>query len=93
MIIFVKVCVNQSCWLQFSLPVPCSRGVQIELQGMCETYTVVRSSSIMSTGGACSLRVLLSFAVGCLLGDVFLHLLPEVWMEQQEAVTGKLCGV
>lgn len=25
------------------------------------------------------LRVLLSFAVGGLLGDVFLHLLPEAW--------------
>lgn len=26
-----------------------------------------------------SLKVLLSFAVGGLLGDVFLHLLPEAW--------------
>jgi len=25
------------------------------------------------------LKLLLSFAVGCLLGDVFLHLLPEAW--------------
>jgi hypothetical protein len=39
--------------------------------------------------GARSLRVLLSFAVGCLLGDVFLHLLPEVWMEQQETPAGE----
>ncbi|KAJ9597937.1 hypothetical protein L9F63_011224, partial [Diploptera punctata] len=31
-----------------------------------------------------SLRVLLSFAVGCLLGDVFLHLLPEVWGQNIE---------
>ncbi|XP_026322826.1 zinc transporter ZIP13 homolog [Hyposmocoma kahamanoa] len=29
--------------------------------------------------GAATLRVLLSFAVGGLLGDVFLHLLPEAW--------------
>lgn len=29
--------------------------------------------------GAASLRVLLSFAVGGLLGDVFLHTLPEAW--------------
>lgn len=92
-IIFANVGVNQSCWLQFSLPVLCSWGVQIELQDMCETYSVVRSFFVMSTGGACSLRVLLSFAVGCLLGDVFLHLLPEVWMEQHEAVTGELYGV
>lgn len=26
-----------------------------------------------------SLKLLLSFAVGGLLGDVFLHLLPEAW--------------
>ena len=26
------------------------------------------------------LKLLLSFAVGGLLGDVFLHLLPEAWM-------------
>lgn len=30
-------------------------------------------------GGAKYLRLLLSFAVGGLLGDVFLHLLPEAW--------------
>lgn len=41
-------------------------------------------------GGARSLRVLLSFAVGCLLGDVFLHLLPEVWMEQQQTLVDPL---
>ncbi|CAG9118977.1 unnamed protein product [Plutella xylostella] len=29
--------------------------------------------------GAATLRILLSFAVGGLLGDVFLHLLPEAW--------------
>lgn len=29
--------------------------------------------------GASMLRILLSFAVGGLLGDVFLHLLPEAW--------------
>ncbi|XP_026472823.1 zinc transporter ZIP13 homolog isoform X2 [Ctenocephalides felis] len=32
-----------------------------------------------SGGGGKLLRVLLSFAVGGLLGDVFLHLLPEAW--------------
>ncbi|KAJ4432138.1 hypothetical protein ANN_20754 [Periplaneta americana] len=49
-------------------------------------------SGEMTRGGARSLRVLLSFAVGCLLGDVFLHLLPEVWMEQQEAAIDPLTG-
>ncbi|XP_066592697.1 zinc transporter ZIP13 homolog isoform X2 [Prorops nasuta] len=31
------------------------------------------------SNGAGTLRILLSFAVGGLLGDVFLHLLPEAW--------------
>lgn len=30
-------------------------------------------------GGSVSLRLVLSFAVGSLLGDVWLHLLPEAW--------------
>lgn len=30
--------------------------------------------------GRRKLNLLLSFAVGSLLGDVFLHLLPEVWI-------------
>ncbi|GBN77100.1 Zinc transporter ZIP13 [Araneus ventricosus] len=38
----------------------------------CLMQTVVRS-------GGKFLRLLLSFAVGGLLGDVFLHLLPEAW--------------
>lgn len=44
---------------------------------------------LVLAAGARSLRVLLSFAVGCLLGDVFLHLLPEVWMEKQENPVGE----
>lgn len=38
----------------------------------------------LNGAGKRTLKVLLSFAVGCLLGDVFLHLLPEVWIEQTE---------
>ncbi|KAK3908626.1 Zinc transporter ZIP13-like protein, partial [Frankliniella fusca] len=34
--------------------------------------------------GARTLKVLLSFAVGGLLGDVFLHLLPEAWASRQK---------
>jgi hypothetical protein len=53
-------------------------------------------ASLMLTGGARSLRILLSFAVGCLLGDVFLHLLPEVWMEtpvgKSHLLWRKLCS-
>ncbi|XP_033218583.1 zinc transporter ZIP13 homolog isoform X2 [Belonocnema kinseyi] len=33
----------------------------------------------LKNGGAGTLKSLLSFAVGGLLGDVFLHLLPEAW--------------
>lgn len=34
--------------------------------------------------GARTLKILLSFAVGGLLGDVFLHLLPEAWASRQK---------
>ncbi|EDW39322.1 GL13475 [Drosophila persimilis] len=36
------------------------------------------------------LRVLLSFAVGGLLGDVFLHLLPEAWEGDHQSSSGEL---
>nr|CAD7588360.1 unnamed protein product [Timema genevievae] len=39
----------------------------------------------MGSTGAHTLKVLLSFAVGCLLGDVFLHLLPEVWERTEDS--------
>lgn len=35
------------------------------------------------------LKTLLSFAVGGLLGDVFLHLLPEAWEHDMKDATGK----
>lgn len=37
-------------------------------------------------GGRNGLQLLLSFAVGGLLGDVFLHLLPEAWSMAMEGV-------
>lgn len=44
-------------------------------------------TAVLKTGtGAKTLRVLLSFAVGGLLGDVFLHLLPEAWSNQYSDV-------
>ncbi|XP_043483025.1 zinc transporter ZIP13 [Leptopilina heterotoma] len=36
-------------------------------------------TNLKNGAGACTLKLLLSFAVGGLLGDVFLHLLPEAW--------------
>ncbi|GFY61802.1 zinc transporter ZIP13 [Trichonephila inaurata madagascariensis] len=38
-----------------------------------------RKNEFGLSGGSKLLRLLLSFAVGGLLGDVFLHLLPEAW--------------
>lgn len=38
-----------------------------------------------NNGGRNGLQLLLSFAVGGLLGDVFLHLLPEAWSMAMEA--------
>ncbi|XP_031785149.1 zinc transporter ZIP13 isoform X2 [Nasonia vitripennis] len=43
----------------------------------------------MSTDSAKTLKILLSFAVGGLLGDVFLHLLPEAWENHAAANTAK----
>ncbi|XP_067007722.2 zinc transporter ZIP13 homolog [Anabrus simplex] len=45
----------------------------------------IEEGANLNSGGAATktLKVLLSFAVGCLLGDVFLHLLPEVWSNDQ----------
>lgn len=43
-----------------------------------------RHLSLPVSAGARTLKVLLSFAVGGLLGDVFLHLLPEAWASRQK---------
>jgi len=52
--------------------------------------------SIKKGGQKASLKVLLSFAVGGLLGDVFLHLLPEAWTLQEQYTQGNpsmFCGL
>lgn len=66
----------------------------IGLSGIFPLFVIPieEGANLKSGGGARSLRVLLSFAVGCLLGDVFLHLLPEVWMERQDAPVDPLVG-
>ncbi|CAH0721039.1 unnamed protein product, partial [Brenthis ino] len=43
------------------------------------------TASFKDGAGAATLRILLSFAVGGLLGDVFLHLLPEAWQHDLAA--------
>lgn len=66
----------------------------IGLSGVLPLFVIPieEGANLKTGGGARSLRVLLSFAVGCLLGDVFLHLLPEVWTEQQEAAIDPVTG-
>lgn len=38
---------------------------------------------ILFLAGCKHLRLLLSFSVGGMLGDVFLHVLPEVWISSK----------
>lgn len=58
--------------------------VLVGLSGILPLLVIpVEDTATLKTGtGAKTLRVLLSFAVGGLLGDVFLHLLPEAWNNQ-----------
>lgn len=44
-------------------------------------------AALKTEAGSQKLKQLLSFAIGCLLGDVFLHLLPEAW-----ALSGSSAG-
>ncbi|XP_068117576.1 zinc transporter ZIP13 [Hyperolius riggenbachi] len=46
-------------------------------------------ASLRSEEGSRRLKQLLSFAIGGLLGDVFVHLLPEAWAYTCSATTGK----
>ncbi|XP_069479211.1 zinc transporter ZIP13 [Ambystoma mexicanum] len=45
-------------------------------------------AALKSEGGSQRLKQLLSFAIGGLLGDVFLHLLPEAWAYTCSATIG-----
>ncbi|KAG9475824.1 hypothetical protein GDO78_003959 [Eleutherodactylus coqui] len=49
---------------------------------------VEAGASLRSEEGAKRLKQLLSFAIGGLLGDVFVHLLPEAWAYTCSATTG-----
>ncbi|XP_050681992.1 zinc transporter ZIP13 homolog [Leptidea sinapis] len=50
------------------------------------------TASFKDGAGASTLRVLLSFAVGGLLGDVFLHLLPEAWHHDLQSLRAEEGG-
>ena len=52
-------------------------------------YCVIDIENIFIAESAKRLQILLSFAVGGLLGDVFLHLLPEAWANHAALSTGK----
>ncbi|VDM74897.1 unnamed protein product [Strongylus vulgaris] len=73
-----KVEVPLSAWL-WSF-VGCSLVV---LSGILPALILPANSSeyLQTKEGRCNLNLLLSFAVGSLLGDVFLHLLPETWSD------------
>merc|ERR1719369_1019297 len=47
--------------------------------GILPIFIIPNTSAESLRKSGCNLPVLLSFAVGGLLGDVFLHLLPEAW--------------
>uniref|UniRef100_A0A1B6E318 Zinc transporter ZIP13 n=1 Tax=Clastoptera arizonana TaxID=38151 RepID=A0A1B6E318_9HEMI len=56
---------------------------------------VEEGANLKNDANSQTLKVLLSFAVGGLLGDVFLHLLPEAWTLQQQfdnGSTSMFCG-
>lgn len=43
----------------------------------------INKNYVLLLAGSKHLRLLLSFSVGGMLGDVFLHVLPEVWMSSR----------
>ncbi len=58
------------------------------LVGACGVFPLLVNRCVRLDGGSKDgpvLKAVLSFAVGGLLGDVFLHLLPEAWGMQQRA--------
>lgn len=56
---------------------------------------IEEGANLKKGAGAKTLKVLLSFAVGGLLGDIFLHLLPEAWMVQRrmKGDASMFCGL
>lgn len=45
--------------------------------------TITNQKNFLFVDGSKHLRLLLSFSVGGMLGDVFLHVLPEVWLSSK----------
>ncbi|KAI5639437.1 ZIP zinc transporter domain-containing protein [Phthorimaea operculella] len=59
----------------------CLASILVGMSGILPLLIIpIDESATFKDGpGAATLQILLSFAVGGLLGDVFLHLLPEAW--------------
>lgn len=53
--------------------------------GACGVFPLIVNRWVRLDRGSQSLKAVLSFAVGGLLGDTFLHLLPEAWNVQQRS--------
>ncbi|CAB3383870.1 Hypothetical predicted protein [Cloeon dipterum] len=67
------------------------------LVGVCGVLPLLvipiqEGANLKHGAAARTLRILLSFAVGGLLGDVFFHLLPEAWTSEQIAYLAKNPG-
>jgi len=50
---------------------------------MANIITITNQTKFLFLDGSKHLRLLLSFSVGGMLGDVFLHVLPEVWISSK----------
>lgn len=59
----------------------------VGLSGILPLYIIPidEGANLKNGAGAGTLKLLLSFAVGGLLGDVFLHLLPEAWASKAQS--------
>ncbi|XP_034937266.1 zinc transporter ZIP13 homolog [Chelonus insularis] len=73
----------------------------VGLSGVLPLFVIPieEGANLKHGAGAKTLKLLLSFAVGGLLGDVFLHLLPEAWSNRTLNITSRkghpsmLCGM
>jgi len=54
-------------------------------------FYLVLLTFVLFSAGSKHLRLLLSFSVGSMLGDVFLHILPEVWIASKNGMFHNIC--
>ncbi|XP_019407405.1 PREDICTED: zinc transporter ZIP13 [Crocodylus porosus] len=65
--------------------------VMVGLSGVLPLLVIPLETGVTlrSEAGSCRLKQLLSFAIGGLLGNVFLHMLPEAWAYTCSATAGE----